>query len=166
MQSAVPPVLTPRVRWSAKGFAALLVVMLVFLAVLSALVASLLGLPFVSAYSQALFWIGLAYIFASLLAWTGFANLYRYSPTLFVGSRSYRQRIVKGEMYREGRDEESLLVGSLFGLALMGLGGLVGLLGSEGARWISAAALGATVLFVLVASRLLSRRRSRPSEGK
>ncbi len=166
MQAAIPPALTPRTPWSLKGFAALLAVMLVFAGVLTALVAPLLRMGFLAAYSQALFVLGLAYVVASVLAWTGFANLYRYSPTLFAGSRSYRQRITKGEMYREGRDEESLLIGSLFGLSLIGLGGLAGLLDPEGASWISAVALGAVALAALAAARLWSRRRKMPTPGK
>ncbi len=144
----------------------LLVLMLVFAGVLTALVAPLLRMAFLTAYSQALFALGLAYLVASVLAWTGFANLYRYSPTLFVGSRSYRQRITKGEMYREGRDEESLLIGSLFGLALIGLGGLAGLVDAEGLSWISFLALGAVALAGLVAARLWGRRRRTPAPGR
>lgn len=67
-------------------------------------------------------WGGFAYVLASLLAWTGFANLYRYSPTLFIGSRSYRRQVVRGDLWKEGRDDESLVLGIAFGAALMALG--------------------------------------------
>ncbi len=66
--------------------------------------------------------MGVGYVFAAILAWTGFANIYRYSPTLFIGSRSYRRSIVRGDMAEEGRGSEALAVGVLFGLALLGLG--------------------------------------------
>jgi hypothetical protein len=64
--------------------------------------------------------LGIGYVFASLLAWTGFGNLYRYSPTLFLGSRSYRQTVIRGSIGKEGRDAESLWTGVLFGLSLFG----------------------------------------------
>jgi hypothetical protein len=64
--------------------------------------------------------LGIGYVFASLLAWTGFGNLYRYSPTLFLGSRSYRQMVTRGSIGKEGRDTESLWTGVLFGLSLFG----------------------------------------------
>jgi len=160
MQSAVPPELTPKLRWSTKGFVAFLAFMALFLAILAAILAPVLQASFLAVYPQVLFWIGLAYILASLLAWTGFANLYRYSWTLFVGSRSYRQRIAKGDLYREGRDEEALLIGSLFGLALIGLSGLVGLLGEGGTTWISLAALAAAAAFGGLAARVARRRRT------
>ena len=65
---------------------------------------------------------GLAYVIASVLAWTGFANLYRYSPTLFVGSPTYRHQVVRGEMWKEGRDNGALVIGVAFGVAIMALG--------------------------------------------
>lgn len=166
MQRAVPAVLTPTQRWSVKGFGIFLAILAVALAVLSVLLAPLLHQPFLSVYAQVLFWIGLGYIFASLLAWTGFANVYRYSPTLFLGSPSYRQRIAKGEMYREGRDRESLWIGSLFGLALMGLSGLVGLVDAERATGISFAALGAVLLLAALVARVRLRRRTGGAAGK
>jgi cobalamin synthase len=64
--------------------------------------------------------LGIGYVFASLLAWTGFGNLYRYSPTLFLGSRSYRQAVARGSIGKEGRDPQSLWIGVLFGLSLLG----------------------------------------------
>ena len=160
MQSAVPPELTPKLRWSTRGFAAFLAFVALLIAVLAAILAPVVQLSFLGVYPQVLFWIGLAYVLASLLAWTGFANLYRYSPTLFAGSRSYRQRMARGDMYREGRDEESLLIGSLFGLVLTGLSGLIGLLGAAAATWISLAALAAVAAFGVLAARVARRRRT------
>ena len=73
-------------------------------------------------YQLFLAFLGVGYVFASILSWTGFGNLYRYSPTLFIGSPSYRKAIPKGDIRKEGRDRESLAVGILFGLALLGSG--------------------------------------------
>jgi hypothetical protein len=66
--------------------------------------------------------IGIAYVFASILAWTGFANIYRYSPTLFISSPSYRRTVMQGKMSQEGRDAEALGIGLLFGFILVGTG--------------------------------------------
>lgn len=166
MQSAVPAVLTPTQRWSAKGFGIFLTILAAALAVVSVLLAPLLRQSFLSVYAQVLFWIGLGYILASMLAWTGFANVYRYSPTLYFGSPSYRQRIVKGEMYREGRDRESLWIGSLFGLTLIGLSGLVGFVAVEGATWISFATLGAVLGLAVVLAQVALRRRTAAAADK
>src|SRR5207245_11686646 len=70
-------------------------------------------------YQLFLVFLGVGYVFASILSWTGFGNLYRYSPTLFIGSPSYRKAIAKGDIRKAGRDRESLAVGILFGLALL-----------------------------------------------
>ena len=70
---------------------------------------------------QVYFWIGVAYACASILAWTGFGNLYRYSPTLFIGSRTYRQVVIDRKMWLEGRDDGELLVGLSFAGALIAL---------------------------------------------
>jgi hypothetical protein len=67
-----------------------------------------------------LFLVGVGYVVASLLAWTGFGTLYRYSPTLLLGSRSYRQMVARGPIGKEGRDAQSLGIGVLFGLSLLG----------------------------------------------
>lgn len=85
-------------------------------------VARFAKLDFISLYQLLLVAIGVAYVFASILAWTGFSNLYRYSPTLYIGSPSYRRSIVHREMLMEGRDAEALALGVLFGLALVGSG--------------------------------------------
>ena len=73
-------------------------------------------------YQLFLVFLGAGYVFASILSWTGFGNMYRYSPTLWIGSPSYRKTITKGDIRKEGRDRESLAVGILFGLALLGSG--------------------------------------------
>ena len=70
-------------------------------------------------------WGGFAYLCAAILAWTGFGNLYRYSPTLFIGSRSYRKQIVSRDVWKEGRDDDALLIGLAFGAALMALGAAI-----------------------------------------
>jgi len=71
-------------------------------------------------YRLLLAFMGVGYVFASILSWTGFGNLYRYSPTLFVGSPSYRRTIAQGAIAKEGRDRGSLGIGIIFGLALLG----------------------------------------------
>jgi hypothetical protein len=75
---------------------------------------------FLGLFRTTLFLVGIGYVFASVLAWTGFGNLYRYSPTLFVASRSYRQTVARGSIRNEGRDPQSLWTGILFGVALLG----------------------------------------------
>jgi len=97
-------------------------------------------------YQLFLVFLGVGYVFASILSWTGFGNLYRYSPTLFIGSPSYRKTITKGDMRKEGRDQASLAVGILFGLALLGSG--VALLG-----WLFAAGMIAVAVAVGYALR-------------
>jgi len=109
---------------------------------------------FLALYVQVLFWIGLGYILTSVLAWTGFANVYRYSPTLYIGSPSYRQRVASGALYWEGRSTAALVGGVLFG------GGLIAL---AAALW--------NVLFVPVdiaalASLLLVRASLRSKAGR
>src|SRR5438093_4936559 len=99
-------------------------------------------------YQLFLVFLGTGYVFASVLSWTGFGNLYRYSPTLFIGSPSYRKTIAKGDIRKEGRDREALGVGILFGLALLGSG--VALLG-----WLFAAAIVAMAVAVGYSLRLL-----------
>jgi pheromone shutdown protein TraB len=39
---------------------------------------------------------------------------------LFFGSRSYRQTVARGPIGKEGRDAQSLWIGVLFGLSLLG----------------------------------------------
>ncbi len=107
---------------SVSGFLKTYVLIVVIFLVIAVVLTLLLHWPFLEVAAQVYLWIGVGYVFASVLAWTGFANLYRYSPTLFLGSPSYRQQIIRGQLWKEGRDSGSLLVGSAFGLALMGLG--------------------------------------------
>ncbi|HWM51420.1 MAG TPA: hypothetical protein VNO76_08760 [Thermoplasmata archaeon] len=80
----------------------------------------LLSRSFLGLLRLALSFLGLGYVIASVLAWTGFGNLYRYSPTLLAGSRSYRQMVARGPIAKEGRDPQSLWIGILFGIALLG----------------------------------------------
>lgn len=97
-----------------------LFVVVVFTA-LGILLAILLRQDIVAILAQVFFWVGIGYMAAATFAWTGFANLYRYSPTLLFGSPSYRRQIIKGEIWKEGRDNGSFITGLCFGLALLGL---------------------------------------------
>ncbi len=98
-----------------------LVVVAIFL-VIGLLLADLLHQDLVFTLAEVYFWVGIGYIAAATLAWSGVANLYRYSPTLFIGSRSYREQVVRAKMWQEGRDDASFLLGLGFGGALLGLG--------------------------------------------
>ncbi len=104
-----------------RRFAKLFVVVVAFFFVIGVILAYLLRMDLVFILEEVYFWMGLAYIAASTLAWSGVANMYRYSPTLFIGSRSYRQQIFRSKMGQEGRDDRSFLVGLAFGGSLMGL---------------------------------------------
>jgi len=95
-------------------------------------------------YRLLLGFMGVGYVFASILSWTGFGNLYRYSPTLFVGSYSYRRMMAQGTIAKEGRDRGSLGIGVFFGLAL--LGSALALFGWIFAGLVLAAAVGAVFL--------------------
>ena len=95
-------------------------------------------------YRLLLGFMGVGYVFASILSWTGFGNLYRYSPTLFIGSQSYRRTFAQGTIAKEGRDRGSLGIGISFGLAL--LGSAVALVGWIFAGLVLAAAIGAVFL--------------------
>jgi hypothetical protein len=106
------------VRDFAKTYVVIASVLLIF----SAGVTLVAHLSFLYVTMLLFLWGGLAYVLAAALAWTGFANLYRYSPTLFVGSRSYRSQVARGELFKEGRDDESLFIGLAFGAALMAVG--------------------------------------------
>src|SRR5216117_4504103 len=99
-------------------------------------------------YRLLLGFMGVGFVFASILSWTGFGNLYRYSPTLFVGSYSYRKAVAHGDIRKEGRDRQALAVGILFGLALLGSG--VALLG-----WLFAAGMVAMAVAVGYSMRFL-----------
>jgi hypothetical protein len=107
-------------------------------------------------YQLFLVFLGAGYVFASVLSWTGFGNLYRYSPTLFIGSPSYRKTIAKGDIRKEGRDREALGVGILFGLALLGSG--VALLG-----WLFAAGMIGVAVAVGYALRWLDALPAKPA---
>ena|SRR5438093_7565880 len=95
-------------------------------------------------YRLLLGFMGVGYVFASILSWTGFGNLYRYSPTLFIGSQSYRRTFAQGTIAKEGRDRGSLGIGISFGLAL--LGSAVALVGWIFAGLVLAVAIGAVLL--------------------
>ena len=95
----------------------------------------------IALYQLFLVFLGVGYVFASILSWTGFGNLYRYSPTLFIGSPSYRRTVAHGDIGKEGRDRQSLAIGIFFGLALLGAG--VALLG-----WLFAAGMIAVAVAV------------------
>jgi hypothetical protein len=99
-------------------------------------------------YQLVLVFLGVGYVFASILSWTGFGKLYRFSPTLFVGSASYRSTMAHGDILKEGRDPRSLAVGVLFGLALLGSG--VALFG-----WLFAAGMIAVAVAVGYSLRFL-----------
>jgi hypothetical protein len=151
---------TSKKGFAFRSFLIFVTVVAIILGILSYALAIFLKQDALMLYTQVLFFFGLAYIFASALAWTGFANLYRYSPTLLVGSRSYRRTVVHGDLYWEGRDQESLLIGSIFGLALMGLSALTALFSAEGVPWFFAfAILSIGLLAVLLAYVVIRRRR-------
>ncbi len=137
--------------------------MIVFLGILAYLLAPLVKMSFLSALVQGLFWVGVLYSISALLSWTGFANAYRFSPTLFSGSPSYRRRVIGGALYWEGRDAGSLAVGLLFGAALMASAAVLQLADPAGVSWeffaLTLGALGAVLLGVIAASR---RSRSGP----
>ena len=98
----------------------------------------------IALYRLLLGFTGVGYVFASILSWTGFGNLYRYSPTLFIGSQSYRRTFAQGTIAKEGRDRGSLGIGISFGLAL--LGSALALFGWIFAGLVLAAAIGAVLL--------------------
>src|SRR3989442_3805662 len=90
------------------------------LGILAFVASRLVTVDALALYRLLLGFMGLGYVFASILSWTGFGNLYRYSPTLFVGSYSYRRTMAQGTIAKEGRDRGSLGIGIFFGLALLG----------------------------------------------
>lgn len=136
-------------------FVKMFVVIVAVLFVLALLFAVVANASLVAIAWQVYALAGVAYVAASLLAWTGFANLYRYSPTLFVGSPSYRRHVIRSDMWKEGRDNQALVVGVAFGLALMALGAAL-------ASWIF---LLVDVVGVAVVGALLLRRRPRAQRG-
>src|SRR5439155_1240266 len=84
------------------------VVAVVVLGIVAYVASRFLSTDLFTLYQLFLVFLGVGYVFASILSWTGFGNLYRYSPTLFIGSPSYRKAIAKGDIRKEGRDRESL----------------------------------------------------------
>jgi len=130
-------------------FVKMYVAIVAVLFVLALLFAVVANVPLAAVAWQVYALAGVAYVAASLLAWTGFANLYRYSPTLFVGSPSYRHHVVRGDMWKEGRDNQALVVGIAFGVALMALGGALASL--------AFVVLDAVGVAVVAAALLLSR---------
>ncbi len=110
-------------RRALAGFAKAYAVAAALLALLAFAVARVASLDAISLYQLLIVLIGVGYVFASILAWTGFANIYRYSPTLFIGSMSYRRSVIRSDqMAKEGRDTEALAIGILFGLSLIATG--------------------------------------------
>ncbi len=105
-----------------RGFLELYLVVVGFFLVVGVILTGVLHQALVPTLAEVYFFVGIAYLGASTLAWSGVANLYRYSPTLFVGSPSYRQQVVRGQIWKEGRDDQSFLVGLSFSGALLGLG--------------------------------------------
>ena len=105
-----------------RGFLAVYALIVGILFVVALVVSVSTNWPLYTVVWEVYLWIGFGYVAASILAWTGFANLYRYSPTQFIGSRTYRQQIIHGQLWKEGRDDPSLLIGIAFGIALAALG--------------------------------------------
>jgi hypothetical protein len=108
--------LTPAMILFGKAY----VVAVIILGILAFVASRFVTIDALVLYQLLLGFMGVGYVFASLLSWTGFGNLYRYSPTLFLGSHSYRRMIVQGTIAKEGRDRGSLGIGIFFGLALLG----------------------------------------------
>src|SRR2546427_9208879 len=113
-------------RWTMSEFARALrsfgkayIVAVVALGIVAYVLSRLLSMDPFTLYQLFLVFLGVGYVFASVLSWTGFGNLYRYSPTLFIGSPSYRKTIAKGDIRKEGRHREALGVDILFALALL-----------------------------------------------
>lgn len=105
-----------------RGFLAMYLLIAAILFVVALVIALATNLPLYTVTWEIYLGIGFGYVAASILAWTGFANMYRYSPTQFIGSRTYRQQVVRAQLWKEGRDEPALVVGIAFGLALAALG--------------------------------------------
>jgi len=131
-----------------RSFGKAYVVAVVALGIVAYVASRFLSMDPFALYQLFLVFLGVGYVFASILSWTGFGNLYRYSPTLYIGSPSYRKAIAKGDIRKEGRDQTSLAVGILFGLALLGSG--VALFG-----WLFAAGMVAVAVAVGYSLRFL-----------
>lgn len=104
-----------------RGFLRMYLLVAGFFLVVGVLLALIFRMDLVPVLQQVYFWVGVGYLASAALAWTGFANLYRWSPTLFVGLPSYRRQIVRGQIWKEGRDNEAFLIGLCFGLAILGI---------------------------------------------
>ena len=131
-----------------RSFGKAYVVAVVALGIVAYVASRFLTTDPIGLYQLFLVFLGVGYVFASILSWTGFGNLYRYSPTLFIGSPSYRKAVAHGDIRKEGRDRQALAVGILFGLALLGSG--VALLG-----WLFAAGMVAMAAAVGYSLRFL-----------
>src|SRR5437899_12496354 len=116
-----------------RSFGKAYIVAVVDLGIVALVSARMLSMDPLALYQLLLVVLGVGYVFASILSWTGFGNLYRYSPTLFLGLPSYRRTVAQGDMGKEGRDRQALAVGMLFGFAILGSGvALLGWLFAEG----------------------------------
>jgi len=131
-----------------RSFGKAYIVAVVALGIVAVVTARLLSTNPFALYQLFLLVLGVGYVFTSILSWTGFGNLYRYSPTLFLGLPSYRRTVAQGDMGKEGRDRQALAVGIMFGLALLGSG--VALLG-----WLFAAGMIAVAVAVGLSLRSL-----------
>jgi len=131
-----------------RSFGRAYIVAVVVLGIVAYIGSRLLSTDPIALYQLVLVFLGVGYVFASILSWTGFANLYRFSPTLFIGSPSYRKTMAHGDILKEGRDRQALAVGILFGLALLGSG--VALFG-----WLFAAGMIAVAVAVVYSLRWL-----------
>src|SRR2546422_10688447 len=127
-----------------RSFGKAYIVAVVALGIVALVAARMLSMDLFALYQLLLVVLGVGSVFASILSWTGFGNLYRYSPTLFVGSYSYRRMMAQGTIAKEGRDRGSLGIGVFFGLAL--LGSALALVGWIFAGLVLAAAVGAVFL--------------------
>ena len=139
-----------------RSFGKAYVVAVVALGIVAYVTSRFLTTDPIGLYQLFLVFLGVGYVFASILSWTGFGNLYRYSPTLFIGSPSYRKAVAHGDIRKEGRDRQALAVGILFGLALLGSG--VALLG-----WLFAAGIVAMAVAVGYSLRFLESLPGKPA---
>src|SRR3989442_3417988 len=89
-----------------RSFGKAYIVAVVALGIVAYVVSRFLSMDPFALYQLFLVFLGVGYVFSAVLSWTGFGNLYRYSPTLFIGSPSYRKTIAKREIRKESRDRE------------------------------------------------------------
>jgi len=94
-----------------RSFGKAYIIAVVVLGIVAYLGSRWLSTDLIALYPLILASLGVAYVFASILSWSGFGNLYRFSPTLFIGSPSYRQAMMHGDIFKEGRDRHALAVG-------------------------------------------------------